>query len=77
MSATNAADQARIDLEHVLACLVDARHCLQVAGTRMVQRMRTKEERLDLDELARARVDLEEAWNRLIEFHPNRLKTEH
>jgi len=74
MSATNDYDRARLLLEDALAHISGARRSLQVAGTRMVQRMRTEQEKADVDELTAARVELETAHRLLAGFHPQRLE---
>ena len=74
MSATSDYDRARILLENALAHISQARTCLSVAGTRMIQRVRTEPERDDLNEVITARVELEAAHRLLAGFHPQRLE---
>lgn len=74
MAATKDRDKARIELETALAYLVRAEDHLQVAATRIANRLRTLDEADDLHEIAQATASVEEARRTLAGFHPNRLK---
>ena len=74
MSATNDYDRARLLLEDALANLAAAYQCQSIALTRMVQRVRTEQERDDINEITTAQVELKAALKRLAGFHPQRLE---
>jgi hypothetical protein len=72
MSAT-AEDQVRLDLEEVLASLLDAEEHWRCAALRLTQRMRTLDEAEILTELNAGRVAVVNAKTRLAKLHPDRL----
>ena len=74
MAATNEYDQARIDLENILAHLVCAKDCLDKADTRLLQTAVTEMDALTLFEVRRAKIDIHKARRLLAAFHPNRLE---
>lgn len=72
MSAT-AEDQVRLDLEEVLASLLDAEEHWRCAALRLTQRMRTLDESEILAELNAGRVAVITAKTKLVKLHPDRL----
>ena len=72
MSAT-AEDQVRLDLEEVLASLLDAEEHWRCAALRLTQRMRTLDESEILAELNAGRVAVIKAKTDLVKLHPDRL----
>jgi hypothetical protein len=70
MSAT-AEDQERLDLEEVLASLLDAEEHWRCAALRLTQRMRTLDESEILAELNAGRVAVVKAKTALAQRHPN------
>jgi hypothetical protein len=72
MSAT-AEDQGRLDLEEVLASLLDAEEHWRCAALRLTQRMRTLDEAEILAELNAGRAAVIQAKTNLAKLHPDRL----
>lgn len=72
MGATNAADQFRLDLEDVIANLVNAEEHLRVALIRFVQWARTDYELGIIEETIRARQEIRRAQDKLLDSHPNK-----
>lgn len=73
MSATPE-DQIRLDIEEVLASLLDAEEHWRCAALRLTQRMRTLDEAEILGELNAGRVAIVKAKTALAQLHPNRLR---
>jgi hypothetical protein len=71
MSAT-AADQPRLDLENVLAALLDSEEHLRCASLRLTSRMRTVDEAEILTEINVARAAMQRAKSGLVKIHPDR-----
>jgi hypothetical protein len=74
MGATNDHDRQRIVLEDAIACELCARRHLWTVMIRMVQAMRTREEKRNVDELKVAYHVLTEQHSYLTKFHPDRLE---
>jgi hypothetical protein len=72
MSATTE-DQIRLDLEYVLASLLDAEEHWRCAALRLTQRMRTLDEAEILAELNAGRVAIVNAKTGIAKLHPDRL----
>jgi len=72
MSAT-AEDQVRLDLEEVLASLLDAEEHWPCASLRLTQRMRTLDEAEILTELNAGRAAVIKAKAGIARLHPDRI----
>jgi len=72
MSATTE-DQVRLDIEEVLASLLDAEEHWRCAALRLTQRMRTLDEAEILTELNAGRAAVIKAKTGIAKFHPDRL----
>ena len=76
MGATNPRDRARLELEDIIAGVVESKDCLRPVLTRMVQRAATEDEETDLMELLELRRNLNNIHRRLLRFHPDALRRE-
>ena len=72
MSATNHADQFRLELETFITHTVNAEEYLRVALLRMGQWARTDYEADTIVEVIYARREITELWKKLIEFHEDK-----
>ena len=71
MSATNKADQKRLDLEDILALLVRVEDHCRVAMLKLSQWARTDEEGDILMEVSKARIEINKVIKLLARYHRN------
>ena len=77
MSATNKADQKRLDLEDILALMIRVEDHCRVAMLKLSQWARTDEEGDILMEVSRARIEINDAIRYLAVYHRNYSPTGH